>query len=135
MLLVDTSVWIDFLSHPKSPAARRLTTLIDGGAPLCINAVVQMELLMGVRSNKDLESLRRFLLPYQYFPDFNEKYFELASEIYRACRKKGRTVRKSNDCLIAANAILDDLVVLHKDRDFNIIASCQNGLEVLDVDI
>ena len=53
MLLVDTSVWIDFLSRPGSPAARHLTTLIDEGRPLCINAVVQMEILMGVRSNKD----------------------------------------------------------------------------------
>ena len=135
MLLVDTSVWIDFLSRPGSPAARHLTTLIDEGRPLCINAVVQMEILMGVRSNKDLETLKKLLVPYQYFPDFNGNYFELASEIYRTCRRKGRTIRKSNDCLIAANAILDNLIVLHKDRDFNTIASCKNGLTVIDVDV
>jgi predicted nucleic acid-binding protein len=53
-----------------------------------------------------------------------------AAEIYRTCRKKGKTVRKTVDCIIAAICIENDLTLLHKDSDFDLIEAC-TGLKVL----
>ena len=118
MYLVDTSVWIPFLSDSKSDSARLLTKLLDDNAALCINALVEMEILPGIRSEKAKSEVQRYLADFQYFPDFSHEYFLLAAEIYRRCRKKGLTVRKSVDCLIAANGLKDKLAIVHHDRDF-----------------
>lgn len=84
--------------------------------------VIIQEVLQGIRSDEDFENLRDSILAFPV-PDWNPVEAAIASaQLYRDLRKKGITIRKSNDCLIAAFAQQFGLAVLHVDRDFSIMA-------------
>lgn len=118
MLLVDTSIWISFFNDSDSAAGHLVEQALLGNQPLCINAVIEMEILQGIKNDDDYSTTKDYLVDFQYFPSLSKVYFERATEIFRACRKKGVTVRRSLDCLIAANALIDGLGIMHVDRDF-----------------
>ena len=118
-VLVDTSVWIDFFNEKTmSPQSEILQRSIKNNDVIYICPTIYQEILQGIRDDKTFEDIKTIL------QDFNMLKFNiieltnLAIEIYRNLRKAGITIRKSNDCLIAAYAILGDLYLLHKDRDF-----------------
>ena len=122
-VLVDTSVWIDFFNaKTTSPEAELLQQLIENKHIIYICPVIYQEILQGIRDDGTFEDIKNIL------HDFNMLKFNImevtntAIEIYRRLRKAGITIRKSNDCLIASYAILGDVYLLHKDRDFNEIA-------------
>ncbi len=121
MQLIDTSVWISYFNHAKSPAAGYVEAALLSNQALCINAVIEMEILQGIKDERSYALTKDYLEPFQYFPDFTRQYFQQANVIYRACRRRGQTIRRSLDCLIAANALIDDLIVVHQDRDFDAI--------------
>jgi hypothetical protein len=124
MILVDTSVWIDFLRGADSAHRKILHGLIEDEADICITEIIFTEILQGVKSDKDFLKLKGFLLE---FPIYGPKGIETwlkAARIYRDCRKRGKTVRKTVDCIIAAIAIENNLTLLHKDSDFDHIAAC-----------
>ncbi len=131
MILVDTSVWIEFFNKPNSRSASVLKELIDGKQSLAINGLVEMEILQGIRSDKQLLLMQRMLKPYQYFPELPKDWLDEAVSIYRKCRSSGVTIRKSVDCIIAANALAHDMTVFHKDRDFEQIRKSFPGLSTL----
>jgi predicted nucleic acid-binding protein len=131
MAIVDTSVWIEFFKSKSSPVALALADRIIKQEFSCINGFIEMELLQGTRNEKDARELKSYLKDFQYFPNAPYAYFELASEIYRHCRSKGVTIRKSVDCLIAANALIEELPVLHHDRDFMNIAKVYKDLALV----
>jgi hypothetical protein len=82
------------------------------------------ELLQGVRNDKTFGSLSRYLLDFHLLkPKGTETYLE-AANICRLCRTKGRTIRKTVDCIIAAICIENGAILLHKDSDFDSIAAC-----------
>jgi len=123
-VLVDTSVWIDFFNEKTmSPKSAILQKLIENNDVIYICPTIYQEILQGIRDDNTFEDIKNIL------QDFNMLKFNImevtntAIEIYRKLRKSGITIRKSNDCLIAAYAILGDLYLLHKDRDFEEIAS------------
>jgi predicted nucleic acid-binding protein len=123
MILVDTSVWIGFFRGVDSPAAHSLEKLIDGEEDLFISEFILAEVLQGFKKDRDVELARRYLLE---FPIALLKGFDSyirAAQIYRTCRKRGVTVRKTADCIIAQTAIENDLLLLHDDSDFDRIAS------------
>jgi predicted nucleic acid-binding protein len=122
MLLIDTSVWIDFFNDPESPSAKFIDEYLSASRPACINAIVEMEILQGIRDEKSYVQTKIFLKDFQYYDTVPQSYFDLAIDIYRSCRKKGITIRKSTDCLIAANCIIEGLQIAHRDRDFSAIA-------------
>lgn len=134
MLLLDTSVWIEFFNSPTGRIATEVEKLIDRGLPVSINAVIEMELLQGIRDDENYFSMRTYLADFQYFPDLTKIYFDLATEVYRSCRKKGVTIRKSLDCVIAANCLIDGLEIVHHDRDFLQISSVFRELKVMSFD-
>ena len=121
MLLIDTSVWIPFFNDAKSAAADFLETALLDNRVTCINAIVEMEILQGIRDEDSFLETKRYLEDFQYFPMLGKEYYDKAVEIFRACRKRGITVRRSLDCVIAANCIIDGLTVVHQDRDFEFI--------------
>ncbi|MHB8506558.1 MAG: type II toxin-antitoxin system VapC family toxin, partial [Acidimicrobiales bacterium] len=82
---------------------------------------VRMEVLAGARDERHLTELRGLLARANLLPTEPVDYEE-ASAIYRACRRRGETVRKLIDCLIAAVAIRHDVPVLHADSDFDVMA-------------
>jgi predicted nucleic acid-binding protein len=77
-----------------------------------------MEILQGIREQRQFEQVRRFLKPFRYTEGVKAEELALATTIYRTCRSKGKTIRKSIDCIIAAHAILDQHVLFSLDRDF-----------------
>lgn len=124
MILVDTSVWVDFLRGPGTPQSRALHSLIEFDEDICITEVVLTEILQGARSEANFEGLRRYLLNFPIYRPKGTDTYIFAAEIYRRCRRKGRTVRKTIDCIIAAICLESDLVLLHSDSDFEQIEGC-----------
>jgi hypothetical protein len=118
MILVDTSIWIDFLTDPRRiPEAReRVQDFVTCGP------VVQ-EILQGFADPRSYAFFRERLLAFPRLSDPLpvERFLE-AAHIYREGRAKGYTIRSAADCLIAAIAIDNDVPVWHRDRDFTAIA-------------
>lgn len=121
MVLVDTTVWIDFFGNRPEPHVLALDELLKGEADLCLCGVILTEILQGIRSDSDYRKTRDYLSVLIILP-MPPSTFVRAAELYRSLRKKGVTIRKPIDCMIAAVAIENDLTLLHNDRDFDHIA-------------
>ncbi len=130
MIAVDTSVWIDFLGGATSPEAERLVALIEAGAPVALTDVVLAELLQGVRSDEDARLLEEHLAAFPVLRLAGLEDFALAARLFRRARAAGITVRKTLDCLIAAPCVREGVPLLHRDADFDRLASCTE-LEVV----
>jgi predicted nucleic acid-binding protein len=132
MTLVDTSVWIDFLRGIDSPHCRALHKLIEDEEDIAITEIILTEILQGIKEDKDFQTLMDYLLEFPiYKPKGTETYLE-AAQIFRDCRRRGKTVRKTVDCIIAAICIENNLALLHKDSEFDLIGACTD-LRVLKV--
>ena len=122
-VLVDTSVWIDFFNKKTmSPKSEILYKSIVSNDVIYICPTIYQEVLQGIRDNKTFEDIKNILQDFNMLKFNIMELTNLSIEIYRKLRKVGVTIRKSNDCLIAAYAILGDLYLLHKDRDFEEIS-------------
>jgi predicted nucleic acid-binding protein len=118
MVVVDTTVWIDFFSGKPSPEVQMLERFLAEGNDICICGVILTEVLQGIREDTDYaKTLSRF--DSFLFLDFNRRTFIKAAQIYRTLRRRGITIRKSVDCMIAAVAIEHNIPLLHNDRDFD----------------
>jgi len=124
LILVDTSVWIDFLNGVNSRTRRTLHKLLEEEEDIAITEIILTEILQGVKEDKDFKKLKDYLLEFPIYSPSGTNTYLKAAEIYRTCRKKGKTVRKTVDCIIAAICIENSLTLLHKDRDFGAIESC-----------
>lgn len=131
MILVDTSVWIDWLRRGTRPATRVLDRLIDED-DIVLAAVVVQELLQGARGEPPLAELRAsfdsmpLLLPTQ-------RTYTEAGALYARCRWVGITPRSPHDCLIAQTAIEHGVPLLQDDRDFESIARVEPALRLVGV--
>lgn len=124
MILVDSSVWIDFLKGTNSRERRALHRLIEEEEDVSLTEIILAEILQGIKEDKVFKKAKGYLLEFPiHRPKGVETYLK-AADIYRDCRKKGKTVRKTVDCIIAAICIENDLVLLHKDSDFDHIGAC-----------
>lgn len=119
MILVDTSIWIEALRRDRP---LNLEELVDFDEIVTCLPILQ-ELLQGFRDERAFRIARESLtaLPTIESP-LRQEIFEEAANLYRAARRNGLTVRSSTDCLIAACAIRNNLTVLHRDRDFPLLA-------------
>ena len=117
MVLVDTSVWIDFLRGTSSKQADALETLMLDRADICICGVITTEILQGIRKDRQFEQIQDLLAAAVFLP-MTQETFVHAAQLYRKMRAKGFTIRKPIDCMIAAVAIEHDVPLLHKDKDF-----------------
>jgi len=120
--LVDTTVWVDYFRGTPTPEVGWLEAAIADEADLCVCGIVLTEVLQGVRSDAQLSLVQRAMDELLYL-DTSRDHYVLAASIYRAARKRGKTVRNAVDCLIAACAITHDVPLLQSDRDFETIAS------------
>ncbi|MBY0434183.1 MAG: PIN domain nuclease [Cyclobacteriaceae bacterium] len=121
-MIIDSSVWINYLTGRNTKETELLDRLLSRGIQQQICPPILQEVLQGIREEKDFESTREILFQMIFLN--LDPYFaaEGASKIYRALRKKGVTIEKGNDCLIAFYAIHFDLDLVHNDRDFDKIA-------------
>lgn len=130
MILLDTSAWVEFLRDTGSPVCLRVDELLGEEIATC--HPIRMEVLAGARDEQHLEGLRG-LLARASILETSPADYETAAALYRTCRRRGETVRKLIDCLIAAHAIREGVAVLHADADFDRLASC-TSLQVCPVD-
>lgn len=121
MILVDTSVWIDLTRKRQGPSGRWLVTTNARNEVFCTCGVVVTEILQGIRSQRDYQEVTRELRSLAYLPTTRAAY-ELAADIYRAARARGKTIRNTTDCIIAACAITNNVPLAQKDKDFVTIA-------------
>jgi predicted nucleic acid-binding protein len=119
MILVDSSAWIELLRASGHPAHLTLKHHLERRSSLATTEVVIMELLAGVSEASSRARLRQRLLELPVLRLRGLPDFEAAAEIYRSCRRRGATVRKLIDCLIAAVTIRERATLLHSDRDFD----------------
>ena len=119
MILLDTSAWVEFLRDTGSSVCLRVDELLAEEVATC--HPIRMEVLAGARDEQHLQDLRGLLARASVIPTFPTDY-EDAAALYRVCRRRGESVRKLIDCLIAAHAIRAGLPVLHADSDFDVLA-------------
>lgn len=131
VVLVDTTVWIDWLRGRDSPPVARLDSLLDDGDALLAPVILQ-ELLQGAADAAALATLRRRFaaLPLLAPKPALELHAD-AGALYARCRWAGVTPRSPHDCLIAATALAADVPLLHDDRDFDRIAVVVPALRLL----
>ena len=132
MILVDTSVWIDFLTGKKTPFRHFLHRLIEGEEDICITEIILTEILQGIRDDAAYATTRTYLLEFPVIKPKGTETYVAAAEMYRACRKQGKTIRKTVDCIIAAIARENNVVLFHNDNDFETIRNCV-GLKTIEV--
>lgn len=118
MVLVDTSVWIDFFIGAPSTQADALESLITERANVCVCGLIITEILQGIKSDKSFHQTMDLLETTVFLPMTRDTYVHAAT-LYRGLRKKGFTIRKPIGCMIAATALEHDIPLLHKDKDFH----------------
>ena len=122
MILVDTSVWVDYLNTHPSDEAAYLTLCIAEGRDLVIAGLVLTEILLGARSDAEAARITGVMSAFDLAPELERADYEQAAELYRACRARGMTPRSTVDCLIARLCLKYDYELLARDRDFQAIA-------------
>ena len=120
MVLVDTTVWIDFFAARSSGHVAALEGLITNREDICICGIVLTEVLQGIRKDTEFKKTRDLFNNLLFLP-MPYPVFLKAAEIYRGLRHKGITIRKSVDCMIASVALENDIPLLHNDKDFEAI--------------
>jgi predicted nucleic acid-binding protein len=130
MILVDSSVWIDFFNgRPGAPVERLADLLTDGSAPIGMADLVLFEVLRGFRHEQDFRAARRTLAALPVLEIGGEAGALRAAQHYRSLRAAGVTVRSPIDVLLASYCIEHDHALLHADRDFDALETLR-GLKV-----
>ncbi len=122
MILVDSSVWIDYFNGIPTWQTDLLDTYLSK-VPVVIGDLILTEVLQGFRSNTDYETAKKFLsaLPCRQIGGYNVAV--QSAQNYRFLRRTGVTVRKTIDIIIATFCIMEGLILLHDDRDFDPMVS------------
>lgn len=117
MILVDSSVWIDYFNGKDTPAVERLDQLL-GIQPLAIGDIILTEVLQGFRQDKDYATAKEILLSLTVFQLTNTHLAIRSADNFRILRKQGITIRKTIDVIIATFCIEEKHSLLFSDRDF-----------------
>lgn len=129
MILVDSSVWIDFFRGTQSPQVDQLDALL-GNEQLAIGDLILAEVLQGFGSERDFNQARKTLDAFSVVELGGKVIAVQAARNFRALRALGITVRKTIDTIIATRCIESGYTLLHSDRDFDAFAM-HLGLRVL----
>ena len=121
-IIVDTSVWIDAFRGIHNAKTRKVVEYIATNQQVGIVPVILQEVLQGIREDNRFDRVKNDLLACTMLLLDPVEAAISAAELCRMLRKKGVTVRKPNDCLIAHYAIFYDIPLLHSDVDFDQIA-------------
>lgn len=117
MILVDTSVWIDYFNGQENQQTDLLDiALIDG--EVAIGDLIYLEILQGFRNDKDFKQAKKVLNSLDQHQMFGTGMPDKCTDNYRKLRKKGITIRKTADVIIATFCINEKIPLLFTDRDF-----------------
>lgn len=133
MILVDTSVLIDYLKGMSNRKAALFQEVLDRGLPYGICDIVYLEVLQGARDEGEYRELREYLDSLRFYDLLHGRTsYERAARIQFDCRRSGRTIRSTIDLLIARIAVENELYLLHNDSDFDSIAGVITELKCLE---
>jgi len=118
MVLVDTSVWIDYFNGRENATTQTLDALLST-TPVVVGDLILMEVLQGFRDSRDYHVVRKLLMEFELRVLCSIPMALKAADYFRTLRGRGVTVRKTVDCLIATYCIEEHLPLLHNDRDFD----------------
>ena len=131
MILVDTSVLIDYLKGIDNQEAKAIDKIIDRKIPYGICSYVYQEILQGAKDQKEYDKLKKYLKTMQFYDlKYGTESFEKAAIINIKCRKVGISIRSTIDLIIAEIAIENGLYLLHRDNDYTNIAKTIKELKV-----
>ncbi len=117
MILVDTSVWIDYFNGKESLETDLLDRALEHEI-VAIGDLILIEILQGFRSDKQYKTVKELLDPLQKFEMLSLELAIKTADNYRSLRKKGITIRKTADVIIATYCIEKNIPLLFSDRDF-----------------
>jgi len=131
MILVDTSVLIDYLKGMNNRSTQALDSILDIGIPYGINDFIYQEVLQGSKTVEEYQKLKEYLetIPF-YYLHYGKESYEKAALINITCRRSGVTVRSTIDLLIVQTALENNLSILHNDKDFENIAKVVPELKI-----
>ena len=130
MILVDTSIWIDYFNGIDKKETNILDiALIDG--TVAIGDMIVMEILQGFRNDQDYIKAKKSLATLEQYEMFGQSMVIKCADNYRALRKRGITIRKTADVIIASFCIDKKIPLLFSDRDFMPFVKHLNLLSVL----
>lgn len=121
MVIVDTSVWIDFLKGRETQQVEKLEELLSEETDIFITGLIFQEILTGIKAKKEREKVKSELDHFVLVNPSLDTHIQ-AAEIFDGCKKKGFTIRSIIDCLIASLAIEYDLALLENDKDYSFIS-------------
>lgn len=119
--IVDTSVWVDYFNAIIDERTDATERFVHKNQILMLPIIIQ-EVLQGIKNEKSFELVKYLFLSQQYVLYDQVEMAVAAASLYRNLKSKGVTIRKPNDCLIAAICIQYNIELLHKDKDFDNIA-------------
>jgi predicted nucleic acid-binding protein len=117
MVVVDSSVWVDYFNGRVTKQTDILDSLL-GRELLVIGDIILTEVLQGFRSDREFRKAKRILDSLIFMPMMGKELAFRSAENYRYLRKKGITVRKTIDVIIATFCIANGFALLHDDKDF-----------------
>jgi predicted nucleic acid-binding protein len=118
MVLVDSSVWVDYFNGFDTRESSRLDTLL-GREPVAIGDLIQLEVLQGFRHDRDFKIACRLFADLTTFDLLGQRLVMKAAANYRNLRARGITIRKTADTIIATFCIANEIPLLYSDRDFD----------------
>lgn len=121
MIVVDTSVWIDYFNGAPTPQAGLLDELL-GERVLAVGDLILAELLQGFATEPDARRALSLLEPLEFMSMAGRDVAIQSAANYRRLRRRGVTVRKTMDMLIGTFCLMHDHELLHNDRDFDLLA-------------
>lgn len=122
--IFDTSVWIDLDKNKQSKQSFLLEEYVEFNSNnLLLTPTIVQEILQGTRTIAEYNYKKSVLFDFNILKDDWLEISESAAKLYFELRKKGVTIRKSTDCLIAQVAIQNDILLVHNDSDFELIAA------------
>src|SRR5581483_1132368 len=124
VIVVDTSVWIDFFRDNAIWQVEHLAALITDDEPVALTDIVLTEVLQGLASDRAARRVERRLLVFDVLHLDTLDDLRRAAALYRRARSRGVTIRRTLDCLIASVCIRDGAGLLHADAVFDQLATC-----------
>ncbi len=125
MILVDSSVWIDYFNGLSTWQTDLLDNYLSH-TPIIIGDLILAEVLQGFKSDNDYETARDLLGALQFRQIGGHEVAVQSARNYRALKKSGVTIRKTVDVIIGTFCIMEGLWLLHDNRDFDPMVSCLN---------
>ena len=118
MVIVDSSVWIDFLNGVTNPETQWLDFRLDHER-VGVTTLILAEVLQGLRDDREAAAVQAEMLKFEIIELHDAALAVEAAGYYRHLRQRGHTVRKTVDLFVAAYCIRDEHTLLHRDRDFD----------------